>query len=241
MSGAFLALWNDYPSAMTEEYEAWHTFEHVPERLTAPGMLAARRYASFREPKNRYFTLYDLADLHTIDHPAYLDLVRNPTTWSTKMRRHFSNVLRIPARALAHGGRGIGRCSLVQAYSIGREGAESAGLRIADQLDAMVANGTLLGFRVGLAEPNQPYEVFVQNTRTDDDTYNVVIIVDGLCHQTLEEARPSIDDAVKDIMNPLELLRDDLFELVVVYPTRLAVADRASIAAGLKFQEKFGF
>lgn len=241
MSGAFLALWNDYPSAMAEEYETWHTFEHVPERLTTPGMIAARRYASFGEPETRYFTLYDLMDLQTIEHPAYLDLVRNPTVWSTKMRRHFSNILRIPAATLAHGGRGIGRHSLVQAYSIGREGAESTVLRLADQLDAMVADGTLLGFRVGLAEPNQPYEVFVQDTQTGDDTYNIVIIADGLCRQTLEKTRPSINDAVEGVINPLKLLRDDLFELVVAYPTRPAVADRASIAAGLKFQEKFGF
>ncbi len=35
MSPAILALWNDYPATMAEEYEAWHTFEHVPERLPA--------------------------------------------------------------------------------------------------------------------------------------------------------------------------------------------------------------
>jgi hypothetical protein len=46
MAPAILALWNDYPSGLAEEYEAWHTFEHVPERLTVPGMRAARRYVS---------------------------------------------------------------------------------------------------------------------------------------------------------------------------------------------------
>jgi hypothetical protein len=52
MSNAILALWNDYPAAMAEEYEAWHTFEHVPERLTVPGMRAARRYISISRSTN---------------------------------------------------------------------------------------------------------------------------------------------------------------------------------------------
>ena len=44
MGAAFLALWNgiDRPEARAE-YEAWHAFEHVPERVGLPGFEYGRR------------------------------------------------------------------------------------------------------------------------------------------------------------------------------------------------------
>ena len=41
---AFLAIANTVEPAMQAEYEAWHTFEHVPERLTMPGFLGGKRF-----------------------------------------------------------------------------------------------------------------------------------------------------------------------------------------------------
>lgn len=240
MSDAFLALWNHYPSAMTEEYEAWHTFEHVPERLTAPGMRGARRYASFTKDENRYFTLYELEDLRTIEHPAYMDLVRNPTVWSQKMRRHFSNVLRIPGNVLASGGRGIGRCAVVQAYSIGREEVRTSGLRLASELHKLHSRGAVLSFRIGLAEPNQPYEVFAQDDRDDTDTFDLVLVVEGVCREKLERDQSAITTAAEDFLQPRRCLRDGLFELVVAYPDNAFPNDRSQIEISPKLTAQFG-
>ena len=38
-----LALWNGVDPARRDEYDLWHTREHVPERVAVPGMLGARR------------------------------------------------------------------------------------------------------------------------------------------------------------------------------------------------------
>ena len=239
MSRAFLALWNLYPSAMTEEYEAWHTYEHVPERLTAPGMRGARRYAAFDADENRYFTLYELDDLTVVEHPAYLDLVQNPTPWSAKMRRHFSGVLRIPALTLATGGRGIGRSMLVQAYSVGREGAETAGMRLARLLEEMIAQGTILAFRIGLAEPDQPYAVFSQETRKDPDTFDLVVMVDGVCGAKLKSAQGGIAAAADEMLRPRATLRDEVFELVVAYADGEFPGNRSQIAVSQKLKGQF--
>ena len=40
---AFLALWNDFDPARDEEYNCWHTFEHVPERVGIEGILTGQR------------------------------------------------------------------------------------------------------------------------------------------------------------------------------------------------------
>jgi hypothetical protein len=241
MTSAFLALWNDYPSVKTEEYEAWHTFEHVPERLTTPGMRGARRYAAMAEPENQYFTLYELEDLGTIEQPAYFDLVKNPTDWSARMRLSFSNVLRIPATTVAAGGRGTGCCSLVLAYSLDRAQARTACTRLEERLNAMVSGGVILSFLIGLAEPNQPYEVFVQDTQTDDDTYNAVVIIDGASREMLEAARASIQAAADELLQPRKVLRDELFDLIVAYPADKTSTGRGSVAASAQLRQRFGF
>ena len=46
---AFLALWNDFDPARDAEYNCWHTFEHVPERVGIEGILAGRRYVAMEQ------------------------------------------------------------------------------------------------------------------------------------------------------------------------------------------------
>jgi hypothetical protein len=53
----FLALWNDFDPAREAEYECWHTFEHVPERVGIPGFLSGRRYRAAERSESQYFTL----------------------------------------------------------------------------------------------------------------------------------------------------------------------------------------
>lgn len=240
MTKAFLSLWNDYPAAMADEYEVWHTFEHVPERLTPPGIRTARRYVSVGEGElDRYFTLYDLDNLDTIQHPAYLDLVRNPTPWSEKMRRNFTNVLRIPAECIASGGRGIGAYAMVNAYSVGRSQAGAASAKLGAALQELVSSGRLLSYRIGLAEPNQKYEVFEQEPQADADTLNVVVLVESSRRTSLEQAQPAVAATAREILQPQGSLREGLFRLLVSFHDGEAPADRAQIRAGEALRARF--
>jgi len=97
---AFLALWNSVDRAgVREEYEAWHAFEHVPERVALPGFLGARRYradAATPGAAPDYFTLYELQGLEALHTPQYQDVVDRPTPWSARMRPHLSDFVRRP-------------------------------------------------------------------------------------------------------------------------------------------------
>jgi hypothetical protein len=216
MSGAFLSLWNDYPAAMAEEYEAWHTFEHVPERLTTPGMLSARRYVSCNNPQS-YFTYYEMQDMRTIEHPAYLDLVRNPTPWSLKMRPYFSNVLRIPGETAACCGYGIGGAALVQAYSVARDTAAQALPDVKRALQQMITEARILGFRIAVAEPNQVYEVFTQEQTTDPDAVNVVLLLEGGSSKALCASHDALTAQLTGQLSPRACLRSDIFDLLISY------------------------
>jgi hypothetical protein len=154
---AFLALWNDLSRGREAEYDTWHTREHLPERVAAPGFLGARRYVSADHPAHRWFTLYDVADLGCFETPEYLDLLRNPTPWSASMRPDFRNFLRVPCTELGAAGFGIGaalavmrvpdEAPLMELSELSQAGG-MVRARLGRRTDAGLASG---GFRVGPA------------------------------------------------------------------------------------------
>jgi hypothetical protein len=231
MAPAILALWNDYPSMRAEEYEAWHTFEHVPERLTVPGMRGARRYVSSANSES-YFTLYELEDLSVTEHPAYLDLVNNPTPWSLKMRQNFSNVLRIVGNITSAGGNGIGGSALVQAYSVERNEAHRGFLELEAFLRECTAEARIVGFKLALAEPNQIYEVFSQDEQTDPDTVNIVVIAESTVVGALATIQNTLTQKIRVTLNPRRCLRNDLFHLLISYRGDEFPNNRREITAG---------
>jgi len=107
-AAAFLALWNDIERGREAEYDTWHTREHVPERVSAPGFICGRRYVDRGHPVHRYFTLYDVASLGAFETPQYRDLLENPTPWSAAMRPSFRNFLRVPCAMARRAGFGLG-------------------------------------------------------------------------------------------------------------------------------------
>ena len=105
---AFLALWNDFAAGREAEYDAWHTQEHVPERVAAPGFRGGRRYVDAAHPAHRWFTLYEVEDLSAFETPHYRDLLANPTPASAAMRPDFRHFLRAACRDVAWAGHGMG-------------------------------------------------------------------------------------------------------------------------------------
>lgn len=94
---ALLVLWGDVNSKDIDEsaLNDWWTNEHLPERLSIPGFLRARRYYARDELTNTtfYLTLYEVADLSILTSPAYMEKLNNPTT---RTRHH------IPTLATMH-------------------------------------------------------------------------------------------------------------------------------------------
>ncbi|KQU91654.1 hypothetical protein ASC78_01630 [Variovorax sp. Root318D1] len=94
-TGAVLALWNDVTPDVDAEYNTWHAGEHVPERLTVPGMLWGRRYRrACNSLAPRYLTLYGMRDVQVLDSDAYRLLLSRPTPMSAHMRPHLRNLSR---------------------------------------------------------------------------------------------------------------------------------------------------
>lgn len=92
---ALLALWNDVDPAHEAEYNDWHANEHVPERLTVPGMLWASRWRRASPGTGpRYLTLYGLRNAAVLEGAAYQCLLAEPTPDSARMRPLLRNLSR---------------------------------------------------------------------------------------------------------------------------------------------------
>ena len=105
-----LALWNGVDPLRQEEYELWHTREHVPERLSVPGMLWARRYVRSDGDLPHFLTIYAMRDTGVLRSPDYVKLLDEPTPWSRSMRPSFRGFMRLCCRREWSMGGGIGGC-----------------------------------------------------------------------------------------------------------------------------------
>jgi hypothetical protein len=92
---ALLALWNDVDDALDAAYNVWHAKEHVPERLTVPGILWALRYErSNGSSMPRFLTLYGLRNAQVLESAEYQRLLDHPTPASRAMRPALNNISR---------------------------------------------------------------------------------------------------------------------------------------------------
>jgi hypothetical protein len=151
---AFLALWNAITSESVQpEYEKWHSFEHVPERVGLPGFVQATRYRSVTQPL-RYFTSYQLGSLDALSTPEYRDVFTNPTPWSVRMRQVLRDFYRLPCQV--GGVHGVGSASQLGTLRW-RSTRPDLTEKINDLLHALVNNGQAIRAEWGFAPPTEEY------------------------------------------------------------------------------------
>ena len=83
---AAIAIWCEIDVPLRAEHDAWHSGEHLPERLAIPGFLRGRRCRALDEAARwTYFILYEVRDASVMTSSAYLERLNNPTPWSRKL------------------------------------------------------------------------------------------------------------------------------------------------------------
>ena len=108
LGSAAIAIWCQIDAALRAEHDAWHSGEHLPERLAIPGFLRGRRCRSADEGAAwPYFILYEVRDASVMTSPAYLERLNNPTPWSRKMFAS-CRLSRTLCRIVASRGNGVG-------------------------------------------------------------------------------------------------------------------------------------
>jgi hypothetical protein len=102
-----LAFWHDVVADGDAEFDHWHLREHIPERVAVPGFLRCRRYVTLADPP-RYFYFYETESLDTLQSPAYLARLGDPTPWTRRTMVLVRNNTRTACRVVASVGPGLG-------------------------------------------------------------------------------------------------------------------------------------
>ncbi len=214
---AFLALWNDVAPGHEREYDAWHTREHVPERVRVPGIFAGRRYAAMADVAtavHRYFTLYELADLAVLESAAYRQLVRDPTAWSQAMRPRLRRFLRAACVARSSRSTGVGGALVTLRFDQSRTPAQMAAL----VHDCQNLPG-IVGVHWGVADAHATAPAWV--SRADTEPVAAVLLLE--CYSP-SEAR-QVQAAVLAQLGPMDGAGGaGCYELRYLHDRRLADA-----------------
>ena len=73
------------------EFNRWYDQEHVPERMSIPGFLRARRYRAL-EGGPKYLALYELESPDVLQTDTYKHwTTKGRTEWTERMSQHFRN------------------------------------------------------------------------------------------------------------------------------------------------------
>jgi hypothetical protein len=192
---AFLALWNDVDPKRDAEYDVWHTFEHVPERVGVTGILTGRRYAARERSEDRYFTLYELEGLAALAGPEYVDVVEHPTEWSLSMRPSLRGFQRCPCATLISLGAGIGGCiaTFRFAVEVDLNATEAAAV-----LDPFLVIGGITSLHVGRVQADTMFPI--KNAPTSGAAENgsqLVLLAEG-------NDRAALDGVATDIAGAIE-------------------------------------
>ncbi|CAN7552263.1 hypothetical protein LJR009_004786 [Bosea sp. LjRoot9] len=152
----FLVIANSVEPAALADYEAWHSFEHVPERLTMPGFLGGRRFVRGRGQERRFLTLYDLDSPDALETPEYRHLLANPTPASRLMRPLMGNFRRFVYRERARFGAGCGSHLGFLRWTAPEDGMQDDVAALA----AMIGHSGIAELRIGASQDTQPHPAF---------------------------------------------------------------------------------
>ena len=195
---AFLALWNDVAAERDREYDCWHTFEHVPERVGIDGFISGRRYVARERRDDRHFTLYELESPDVLNTSGYLDVVERPTEWSSSMRTSFRNFVRHPCITMFTSGQGIAGSIATFRISAGgaMSDAQASGLR--SSLQPFLETDGVTSTHLGRARIDTRFPIGNAVAAEPQANAHYVLLVEGIGRNELDAAAPRIIDIVRN-------------------------------------------
>jgi hypothetical protein len=201
---AFLAIWHDIETQGEPEYNAWHTREHMPERLGVPGFERGRRWVDWNLLRHRYFTLYETRTIDVLGSEPYRARLDAPSAWTRRVQPSFTNFVRAACRTVASTGQGVGGAIATIrvdfAEEAEREALAAAGQALAGEL---MAHHGVTSVHVGRADPKvTPTQTKESELRhlTGEDAFDAVVLVDGIGRAELERVLPAIQASLAPVI-----------------------------------------
>jgi hypothetical protein len=112
LGNAILAVWNEVEPDAEDDFNAWYSREHIPERLMVPGLNRGRRYRA-EAGSPRYMAFYEATSMDVLTKGAYRLQLDNPTAWTQRIMPRFRFMRRGLCDVAGSVGDGIGGAAAV--------------------------------------------------------------------------------------------------------------------------------
>jgi hypothetical protein len=185
-----LAVWNEVDPAIEDDYNDWYLYEHVPERLTVPGMRRARRYRT-ADGAPRYFACYETAAVDVLHSAAYRHQLDNPTAWTQRVMPGFRIMQRGICEVAAARGEAVGGLMAIIHLrpADGRDGELRDWLSGA-VLPAMLQRRQIVAAQLWLAQPTPVNPTTgLTRARAEERPVDWVLVIEGGEPAVVETAR----------------------------------------------------
>lgn len=189
-----LVNWGGVVAEHEDDYNAWHSLEHMPERLAVPGFRRGRRAIAVEGTPDalKYFMMYEAVEAEVFVSAPYLARLNDPTPWTRRILSAYVAPSRTVCRVLAT--RGYGAGGWLATVQIGQ--AEAARLRDwakGGWIDAVAALPGILGAHAleGDTEFGQQPTAekrFRESRGEPDRTVALALLIDGMDREPTEHA-----------------------------------------------------
>lgn len=105
-----LVNWGGVVAEQEDDYNAWHSLEHMPERLSVPGFRRGRRAIGVdgTPDDQKYFMMYEAVSADVFVSEPYLARLNDPTPWTRRILSAYVAPSRTVCRVRESIGRGVG-------------------------------------------------------------------------------------------------------------------------------------
>ncbi|GAA5233510.1 hypothetical protein FOZ76_08535 [Verticiella sediminum] len=198
---AFLPIWHDVDVQMEDEFNVWHTVEHIPERVDTPGIVVGRRYADPDASLHRYFTLYEAESFEVFASDGYFATANARSDWTQRVHPAFRNFRRAPCHLFMTRGRGIGGGLATARIHFAQPGAGAAaprdvfslaGRRIVDGI-AKLRHVTSVHLGIVGRVERRPLSEQSLSLRPQATAFDAVLMAEGIGLEAMRAAAPDME------------------------------------------------
>jgi hypothetical protein len=188
---AFLGIWHNLKPGFEREFDRWHTYEHMPERVGVPGFRQGRRYMNWKLASHICFTMYEGAHTETFRSPGYLARLNDPTPWTRRVGAAQTDFLRGAFEVRLSLGAGIG--GAMGTFRIGLEDAtrEQTLPALLHACQDVAALHGVVGVHLGVAQQDvtgvRTKEMDNRPSTAAENALAMVVLVETIGFEELEE------------------------------------------------------
>jgi hypothetical protein len=186
---AFMGIWHNLKPGTERDFDRWHTYDHMPERVGVPGFRLARRYMNQALSSRVCFTMYEAAHIETFRSPGYLARLNDPTPWSLRVGATQTDFLRGAFELDTSLGAGIGGALATLRIEREHPDRERTTLALRHRCHDVLLQHGVVGVHLGAAKQDitgiDTKEMKIRSSRVAENALDMVVLVETIGFEEL--------------------------------------------------------